>query len=271
MIDFSKFDVRCQGAPACKNYAGVLADLLSQIETVDFREYADMGNYDKIPRKRYVVITVKVLHEIVTRNNWGLCTKDGFIYAFNGKYWQGLNSDEFKSFLADVAIKMGVPALDALYHQFKDEMYKQFLSDSNLSVPETKTATLINLRNVTFEVAEGKQGLREFRREDFLKYQLPFEYNSDAKCPMFNEYLHRVVPDSNCRKVLAEYLGYIFVRGLKLEKALILYGSGANGKSVFFDIVNALFFIIYFDHLISPARSFVKFSPYLVGARDYTP
>jgi putative DNA primase/helicase len=44
--------------------------------------------------------------------------------------------------------------------------------------------------------------------------------------------------------VLAEYLGYVFVkhgsRSLKEEKALILYGTGANGKSVFFEIVSAL-------------------------------
>ena len=57
---------------------------------------------------------------------------------------------------------------------------------------------------------------------------------------MFDKYLGRVVPDADCRKVLAEYLGYIFINNLKLEKALILYGSGANGKSVFFEIVNAI-------------------------------
>jgi putative DNA primase/helicase len=43
---------------------------------------------------------------------------------------------------------------------------------------------------------------------------------------------------------LAEYLGYVFIKHgsniLKEEKALILYGTGANGKSVFFEIVNAL-------------------------------
>jgi len=35
-------------------------------------------------------------------------------------------------------------------------------------------------------------------------------------------------------------LAYIFTRHLKLEKTLLLYGTGANGKSVFFEIVNAL-------------------------------
>ncbi|KAA6326757.1 hypothetical protein EZS27_024182 [termite gut metagenome] len=69
---------------------------------------------------------------------------------------------------------------------------------------------------------------------------MPFEFNPQAKCPLFNKYLQRVLPDEDCRKVLAEYLGYIFVNNLKLEKALILYGSGANGKSVFFEVVNAI-------------------------------
>ena len=39
-------------------------------------------------------------------------------------------------------------------------------------------------------------------------------------------------------------MGFVFIkhgsRTLKEEKALILYGTGANGKSVFFEIVNAL-------------------------------
>ena len=39
-------------------------------------------------------------------------------------------------------------------------------------------------------------------------------------------------------------MGFVFIKhgsnALKEEKALILYGTGANGKSVFFEIVNAL-------------------------------
>jgi putative DNA primase/helicase len=41
---------------------------------------------------------------------------------------------------------------------------------------------------------------------------------------------------------LAESVAYLFVNPgtLKLEKVPLLYGTGANGKSVFFDVVNAL-------------------------------
>lgn len=42
--------------------------------------------------------------------------------------------------------------------------------------------------------------------------------------------------------VLAEYLGYVFIKNgtIKEEKVLFLYGTGANGKSVFQEAVKAL-------------------------------
>ena len=53
------------------------------------------------------------------------------------------------------------------------------------------------------------------------------------------------MPDIERQRVLAEFLGYVFIKHgsntLKEEKALILYGTGANGKSVFFEIVTAMF------------------------------
>ena len=229
-----------QDAMTGKSYQLVLEGLRSQINRVDFREKAGLDEGDKIPRKLYVVIAIDEIISTAIINNWGLCTKDGFIYVFNGKYWQVVNADDFKPFLASAAIKMGVPTLEAKYHQFKDELYKQFLSVANLPTPESKKTVLINMLNGTFEITDQKQKLREQRREDFIKYQLPFEYNPKATCPIFDKYLLRVLPDEDCRKVLAEYMGYIFINNLKLEKALILYGSGANGKSVFFKIANAI-------------------------------
>src|SRR5690606_14910936 len=101
---------------------------------------------------------------------------------------------------------------------------------------------LINLQNGTFEITPTKQFLREFKSEDFLTYQLPFEYNPKAECPLFKSFLNEVQPDESAQNVLAEFVASIFIRRntLKLEKALLLYGTGANGKSVFFEVINAL-------------------------------
>lgn len=224
-----------------KSCRRVLSELLEQFNELDFRERAGLDEDAKLTRKIFVVIAVEEIISKATANNWGLCIKNDFIYLYNGRYWQPLNAEEFKPFLADAALKMGVAPLEAKYHQFKEEMYKQFVSEANMPTPERMAGiTLINLQNGTFEISGNGQTLREQRREDFLKYQLPFEYDPSARCPLFDKYLQRVLPDTDCRKVLAEYMGYIFTTGLKLEKAAILYGSGANGKSVFFEVVNAL-------------------------------
>lgn len=57
---------------------------------------------------------------------------------------------------------------------------------------------------------------------------------------MFQKFLDVSLPDKSAQDVLTEYIGYVFTPNLKLEKALILYISGANGKSVFFDVISAL-------------------------------
>lgn len=103
-------------------------------------------------------------------------------------------------------------------------------------------ASTRNLANGTFVVTAGSQYLKGFDRKDFLTYQLPFELDETKEAPLFSQYLDKVLPDKNLQMILAEFIGYVFVRHntLKLEKSLILYGSGANGKSVFFDIITAL-------------------------------
>ena len=53
-----------------------------------------------------------------------------------------------------------------------------------------------------------------------------------------------MLPDIERQNVLAEFIGFVFIKHnsnrLKEEKALILYGTGANGKSVFFEVISAL-------------------------------
>jgi putative DNA primase/helicase len=227
-------------APKPKTYQKILSELSAQIKPIDFRATAKVDESKSISRKNYVVIAIDEINKVATANNWGLCTKNRFVYVFNGEFWQTVNDGDFKIFLSDVSLKMGVPELECKYFKFKDELYQQFISASNLPELEPGDKVLINLLNGTFEITAEKQERRDFRRDDFLKYQLPFEYNPNAKYPMFHKFIDRVLPDGDCQRLLSEYLGYVFTNNLKLEKAAILYGDGANGKSVLFDIVNAI-------------------------------
>ncbi|MDB4104814.1 phage/plasmid primase, P4 family [Salibacteraceae bacterium] len=228
-------------------HAEILDQLLEQFEPFDFEEIANPNNAEnfKLTNKHYTVLSVENVLQIAENNRWGLCKSHDFIYLFNGTYWDELDKETFQKFLGKAAEKMGVPTFSARYYKFRKELYEQFLGTAYLEAkPPLANRVLINLQNGTFEVSPNKMQLRPFDRSDFLTYQLPFEYDPQAKAPLFEAYLNKVLPDQERQRVLAEYLGFVFIKHgsnrLKEEKALILYGTGANGKSVFFEIVSAL-------------------------------
>lgn len=212
----------------------------------EFDKYKKLNkrlNSYKLSKNHFLVLCIEQLLKIAKANNWGLCKKNGFIYLYNGSYWNEINKESFQSFLGNVALKMGVNKFKGKIHTFKDELFKQFMADAYLPTPKAnKRNVLINLQNGTYQITPTKRELRAFDKKDFLTHQLPFEYEPDEKAPLFQKYLDEVLPDLEKQRIFAEYCGYIFIKPsvLKLEKMLILFGTGANGKSVFFEILNAL-------------------------------
>ncbi|GGW65585.1 putative DNA primase/helicase [Winogradskyella epiphytica] len=228
-------------------HTNILSKLLNQFNKVDFERVANPSVHDnfKLTNKHYSIISIDTVLNVAKSNNWGLCKNHSFIYLYNGSYWSEIDKEAFQKFLGKAAEKMGVPKFSAKYYKFKKELYEQFLATAYLeAIPPSADNVLINLKNGTFEInADGTQ-IRPFNPNDFITYQLPFEYNPEAEAPIFKAYLDEVLPDKERQNVLAEFLGFLFIKHnsnrLKEEKALILYGGGANGKSVFFQVVSAL-------------------------------
>jgi putative DNA primase/helicase len=225
----------------------VFKQLIRQFNKVNFMGIANpQGDPEfKLGNKHYSVISIDEVIKLAEQNRWGLCKNHDFIYLYNGTYWATLEKEVFQKFLGFAAEKMSVPILTAKYHRFRKELFEQFLATAYLPTPESdKNTVLINLLNGTFEISPQGTRLRPFDRKDFITYQLPFKHDPQAKAPIFEKYLNTVLPDVERQRVLAEFLGFVFIKhgsnALKEEKALILYGTGANGKSVFFEIVNAL-------------------------------
>lgn len=223
-----------------KKHSEVLGELLEQIHPINFREYLKLPEDVSTKQKFILVAVIKKLLEVAKANQWNLSKVNDYIYIYNGEFWQQLDKEDIKAFLGKAAIRMGYPEYEALVFEFKDKLLKQFLTDGHLpQPPQEPNKILINLQNGTMEFTANGWKLREFRAEDFLTYQLPFCYNETAICPMFDNYLLKVLPDTESRTVLQEFAGYIFTP-LHLEKMLVLYGDGRNGKSVFFNVLQAL-------------------------------
>jgi putative DNA primase/helicase len=248
----------------------ILEKLVEQIEPVNFKKLAfpqiekfeeklkkfEVGSDDskaiqkqidefKLNQKHLLILSIENILQNAEKKFWGLCKNHDFIYLYNGTFWNDIDKETFQKFLGEASEKIGVTKFDARFYHFREKLFKQFLATAYLPTPESdKDKVLINLLNGTFEISQKETILRPFKRSDFLTYQLPFEYSPKATAPAFEAYLDKVLPDVERQKVLAEYLGFLFIKhgsnALKEEKVLILYGTGANGKSVFFEIVNAL-------------------------------
>ena len=203
-------------------------------------------NFEERTHEHYIFTCTQKIIETADESGYGLCCSDGMIYLFNGEYWRQFPLPAFQNFMGKSAVKMGVKKSLGNIYYFKEQLAKQFMSVAIRNDFEDDSAgcdkALVNLKNGTFEISNQGLRLRRPCKDDFLTYQLNFEYNEKVKCPLFDKFLDRVLPDKTLQMILAEYIGYLFIKteDLKLEKVLLLYGSGANGKSVVFEVVYAL-------------------------------
>jgi len=93
-----------------------------------------------------------------------------------------------------------------------------------------------------------QNGLYNLKSEEFTPHtpeypsrvQLPIRYNPNANCPNFLEFLRQIMPDSDDRRLLLEEFASCLWRSSNLQLAYMHVGKGANGKSTFFKVMEAL-------------------------------
>ncbi len=215
-------------------------------DAVNFLKEAALDDGERLTQRDYIVVVIERVAKAAASINAGICRHLDFIYLFNGEYWQQCDNGALADFLGQAAERMGMPIMAARYCRTAQNLVDQFRYKSYMPTPKRKEGvTLLNFTNGTYEITATGQRLREFRHEDFLTYQLPFAYEPNACAPKWATYLDRVLPaesESGVKSrqmVLAEFVAWCFT-DLKLEKALFLFGEGANGKSVFFEVITAL-------------------------------
>lgn len=83
--------------------------------------------------------------------------------------------------------------------------------------------------------------LKDHDIDYFTPTRLPYEYDSDAGCPRFKKFMRQIMPKKPAyRRLLQQWAGYLFRPDLREQKFLLCVGDGANGKGVFFEIIQEL-------------------------------
>ena len=96
-------------------------------------------------------------------------------------------------------------------------------------------------------VINVKNGLLDLRTMELIPHdpdylsviQLPVEWNPKAKCPRWDKFISEIVNEEDA-KALQEFTGYLLFKDCRFQKALMLTGSGANGKTTFLNVITKL-------------------------------
>ena len=78
-------------------------------------------------------------------------------------------------------------------------------------------------------------------RTDMITKMADVDYDPDAKCPFFEEFLTKLQPDRRMQIFLQVFHAYaLLIGGNDEQKVLYHYGTGANGKSAFIEVLGRL-------------------------------
>ena len=225
----------------------IIKPLLKEVEKVNIIErckilgwkpkYKSSGEMQPPNQKELKVALIDYFLEYIGNKGYKITKdEDGSIYIYNGAYWIPLNIEDTIALLKAFSIKVGIPPIQAKEEEFKNKLYKQFYSEvESISI---RRKNLINLLNGTFDIET--MTLRDFDYRDFLTYQLPFAYEPKSINELWLNFLDEVLPDKETQRTFQEAIGSIFVKNIKIEKAIFLYGSGHNGKSVAIDVIKGV-------------------------------
>lgn len=99
---------------------------------------------------------------------------------------------------------------------------------------------LLSFRNGTVELRSGR--LRAHRKEDMLTYCVALDYDAQAQCPRWEAFIDEIMPGMpSMPAYLQRLIGY-GVTGTTDEQCFaVLWGKGANGKSVLTDTLSTVF------------------------------
>lgn len=170
-------------------------------------------------------------------------SSDQHVKVFVGCHWEDIVPQQWKDFVGTCAARCGVPTSLLMSHAFMNQLAEgmafNLARSRRQQIPDEEE--WMNLRNGTLVVkTDGTVELREHRKEDLFTYTLDYVFDPQADCPQWHRFLDRVLPEAESQQVLREFMAYCLMKDHRLERMLLLYGEGLNGKSVTLEVVECL-------------------------------
>jgi len=159
-------------------------------------------------------------------------TYSGKVYVFNGKHYEEYPDSKVKAIAEEYFTS---PVTDRERSEFLAKVKVNYQVEESWRVSSPKG--LINFQNGVLDI--NTKTLSDHSPEHNFFSVLPYEYDQNATAPNFEQFLNDITLNREALKnILLEYMGYS-ISGMEYlyNKALILSGSGKNGKSTFVNVL----------------------------------
>lgn len=98
---------------------------------------------------------------------------------------------------------------------------------------------VLTFPNGTLELETGV--FRASRKEDYCSIIMDYDYDPEASCPTWDQFIHDVTHGDGIREENLQFIpGYALMPHCNHQKIFVLLGKGGNGKSVYLELIQRL-------------------------------
>lgn len=193
--------------------------------------------FDKDGKPKLGKPDIEGLRKFLIREKKAIVLREtGTIWTFNGKYFENLPRMEVMRFCQKHI--QPEPSIGV-----KNEFFDSVQKVDEARAPdffEASTRGRVNFQNGVLDVRTGH--FHDHGLEFGFRSVLSCEYSKDATAPRFLKFMDDVMLGrQDLIAVIQEFMGYIFANeDCRYEKALMLVGDGANGKSTLVGVIRKL-------------------------------
>lgn len=170
------------------------------------------------------------------------------LYAWTGKIYEKIAKEELSSCIYESLQSVKTSYTDLT----KVSMFVKVATDFLTRKILTPNKSIMVFKNCVYNIS--RHVVDDFHPKYVQMWQVDYDYDKDCIPVLWERFLNQVLPDMQSRGFLQEFLGAAFVPREKasIEKMLILLGSGANGKSV---VYNVLQYVLGIDNVCGQSVS----------------
>lgn len=189
-----------------------------------------------------------------------LCYVGSVMSWYDGRSYQPVTAKELYTLTSNILCDAGVSPSDIRRMGYMPQ-------DAVFKVRREADGTMISFTNCIYDIERGKA--LPFSKDIVAGWSLPYAYNRKAACRQWDVFLAEVMPDNDERSCLQEFFGMCLVdrSRMSIEKMALMIGSGANGKSVCFDVIRHAIGMDMVSYLSPDQIADVKQRSAMIGKR----